>query len=125
MLRGKHHRVSLLPSDPDIHLDGHSTEKGDFYECLGVQVDETLLWSSTHRTLTTNYKPFTLSYFDYCSAVVLLVLVFVKKLKKCKIGGVRIISASHCWVRSGQILPDHNLVSLVNRRGEQMKTLMF
>ena len=46
MLRGKHHKVSLLPSDPDIHLDGHSTEKGDFYECLGVQVDETLLWSS-------------------------------------------------------------------------------
>ena len=79
----------------------------------------------THRTLITNYKPFTLSYFDYCSAVVLSVLVFVKKLKKCKIGGVRIISASHCWVRSGQILPDHNLVSLVNRRGEQMKTLMF
>ena len=46
MLRGKQHKVSLLPSDPDIHLDGHSTEKGDFYKRLGVQVDETLFWSS-------------------------------------------------------------------------------
>ena len=36
-----------------------------------------------------------------------------------------IISGSHYWVRSGQILPDHNLVSLVDRRGEQMKAFMF
>ena len=38
---------------------------------------------------------------------------------------VCIISGSHCWVRSGQILPDHNLASLVDRRGEQMKAFMF
>ena len=37
-------KISLLPSEPHIYLDGHSIERVHSYKCLGVQVDETLSW---------------------------------------------------------------------------------
>ena len=39
-------KISLLPSDPHISLDGHSIERVNSYKCLGVQVDETLSWEA-------------------------------------------------------------------------------
>ena len=39
---GTRQKISLLPSDPLISLDGHSIERVNSYKCVGVQVDETL-----------------------------------------------------------------------------------
>ena len=39
---GTRHKISLLPSEPDICLDSHSIERVSTYKCLGVWVDETL-----------------------------------------------------------------------------------
>ena len=39
-------KISLLPSNPHISLDGHSIERVNSYKCLGVQVDETLSWEA-------------------------------------------------------------------------------
>ena len=36
------HKISLLPSNSDICLDGHSIEMVDSYKCLGIQVHETI-----------------------------------------------------------------------------------
>ena len=39
---GTRHKISLLPSNSDICLDGHPIERVDSYKCLDIQVDETL-----------------------------------------------------------------------------------
>ena len=42
LFTGTRQKISLLPSDPLISLDGHSIERVNSYKCVGVQVDETL-----------------------------------------------------------------------------------
>ena len=84
-------KISLLPSDPHISLDGHSIERFNRYKCLGVQADETLSWEAhisevvgkvakvlaaltrlrpiyPQSTLVTIYKSLILLHLDYCSA---------------------------------------------------------
>ena len=39
---GTRQKISLLPSEPHIYLEGYSIEGVNSYKCLGVQVDETL-----------------------------------------------------------------------------------
>ena len=46
LFTGTRQRISLLPSEPHKCLDGHSIESINSYECLGVQVDETLSWEA-------------------------------------------------------------------------------
>ena len=46
LFTGTRQKISLLPSDPHISLDGHSIERVNSYKCLGVQVDETLSWEA-------------------------------------------------------------------------------
>ena len=40
------HKISLLSSEPDICLDGHSIERVSTYKCLGMWVDETYSWDT-------------------------------------------------------------------------------
>ena len=42
LFTGTRRKISLLPSELHIYLDGHSIERVNSYRCLGVQVDETL-----------------------------------------------------------------------------------
>jgi len=44
LFTGTRYKISLLPSEPYICLDGHFIERVNSYKCLGVQVDETLSW---------------------------------------------------------------------------------
>ena len=46
LFTGTRQKISLLPSEPHTYLDGHSVERVNSYKCLGVQVDETLLWEA-------------------------------------------------------------------------------
>ena len=46
LFTGTRQKISLLPSDPHISLDGHSIERVNSYKCLGVQVDEALSWEA-------------------------------------------------------------------------------
>ena len=46
LFTGARQKISLLPSDPHISLDGHSVERVNRYKCLGVQVEETLSWDA-------------------------------------------------------------------------------
>jgi len=46
LFTGTRQKISLLPSEPHIYLDGHSVERVNSYKCLGVQVDETLSWEA-------------------------------------------------------------------------------
>ena len=46
LFTGMRQKMSLLHSDPHISLDGHSIERANSYNCLGVQVDETLSWEA-------------------------------------------------------------------------------
>ena len=46
LFTGTSQKISLLPSEPHICLDGHSIERVNSYKCLGVQVDETLSWEA-------------------------------------------------------------------------------
>ena len=43
LFTGARQKISLLPSEPHICLDGHSIERVNSYKCLGVHVDETLV----------------------------------------------------------------------------------
>jgi len=92
LFTGTKQKISLLPSEPHIYLDGHSIDRVHSYKCLGVQVDETLSWEAhvfevvgkvakvldalrrlrqicPQSTLVTIYKSLILPHFDYCSAV--------------------------------------------------------
>ena len=92
LFTGTRQKISLLPSEPHIYLDGHSIERVNSYRCLGVQVDETLSWEAhtfevvgkvskvlaalrtlrqicPQSTLVSIYKSLILPHFDYCSAV--------------------------------------------------------
>ena len=90
---GTKHKTSLLPSEPQICLDGHSViGRVKTYKCLGIHGDETLSLEAhisevvgkvaevlaaqrrlkpicTQSTLMTIYKSLILPRIDYCSAV--------------------------------------------------------
>lgn len=40
------HKISLLPDQLDISLDGHQIERVTTYKCLEIHLDETLSWDS-------------------------------------------------------------------------------
>ena len=42
LFTGTRYKISLLPSEPHICLDGHLIERVNSYKCQGVQVNETL-----------------------------------------------------------------------------------
>ena len=46
LFTGTRQKISVLPSEPHICLDGHSIERVNSSKCLGVQVDETLSWKA-------------------------------------------------------------------------------
>ena len=46
LFTGTMQKISLLPSEPHICLEGHSIKRVNSYKCLGVQVDETLSWEA-------------------------------------------------------------------------------
>jgi len=46
LFTGPRYKISLLPSEPYICLDGYLIERVNSYKCLGVQVDKTLSWEA-------------------------------------------------------------------------------
>ena len=46
LFTGTRHKISLLPCDPYISLYGHSIERVNSYQYLGIQVDEALSWEA-------------------------------------------------------------------------------
>ena len=124
LFTGTRHKISLLPSDPDISLDGHPIERVDSYKCLGLQVDESLSWGPhisevnqkvarglaalRRRTplcpqpvLITIYKSLILPHFDYCSALLGGIGAGLSnKLEKLQNRATRIITGADWDVRS-------------------------
>ena len=149
LLTGTRHDISKLPREPHICLDGHSIERVNTYKCLGVQVDETLLWEAhisevvskvikllpalrrlrpicLQSTLVTIYKSLILSHLDYCSAVRRCIGNSLnQKLEKLQNRAARIITGSNWIARSAQILRALKWPSLAGRRNKQLKSLMF
>ena len=89
LFTGTRQKISLLPSDPHISLNGRSNERVNSYKCLGIQVDETLSWEAhisevigevakalaalrrltpicPQSALVTIYKSLIISHLDYC-----------------------------------------------------------
>ena len=149
LFTGTRHKISLLPSEPHICLDGHLIERVNSYKSLGVQVDETLSWEAhisevvgkvakvlaalrrlrpvcPQSTLVTIYKSLVLPHLDYCSAVWGCIgNGLSQKLEKLQNRAARIITGSGWDVRSAQILRALNWKSLADRRAKQLKSLMF
>ena len=92
LFTGPRYKISQLPSELQICLDGHSIERVNTSKCLGIQVDETLSWEAhisevvgkvakvlaalrrlrpicPQSTLVTIYKSLILPHLYYCSAV--------------------------------------------------------
>ena len=150
LFTGTRHKISLLPSEPHICLDGHLIERVNSYKSLlGVQVDETLSWEAhisevvgkvakvlaalrrlrpvcPQSTLVTIYKSLVLPHLDYCSAVWGCIgNGLSQKLEKLQNRAARIVTGSGWDVRSAQILCALNWKSLADRRAKQLKSLMF
>ena len=149
LFTGTRHKISLLPSEPHICLDGHLIERVNSYKCLGVQVDETLSWEAhisevvskvakvlaalrrlrpicPQSTLVAIYKSLILPHLDYCSAVWGCIgNGLSQKLEKLQNRAARIITGSGWDVRSSQILCALKWESLADRRSKQLKSLMF
>ena len=149
LFTGTRYKISLLPSEPYICLDGHLIERVNSYKCLGVQVDETLSWEAhisevvskvakvlavlrrlrpicPQSTLVTIYKSLILPNLDYCSAVWGCISNGLsQKLETLQNRAARIVTGSGWDVRSAQILRALNWESLTDRRARQLKSLMF
>ena len=149
LFTGTRHKISLLPEDSEICLDGHEIERVKTYKCLGVMLDETLSWNEhisevtlkvakvlaalrrlrpvcPQQILTTIYKSLVLPHLDYCSAVWGSIGPGLsQKLQKLQNRAARIITGADWDVRSAQILQDLNWISLADRRTKQMEILMF
>ena len=149
LFTGTRRKISLLPSELHIYLDGHSIERANSYRCLGVQVDETLSWEAhifevvgkvakvlaalrrlrqicPQSTLVTIYKSLILPHFDYCSAVWGCIgNCLSQKLEKLQNRAARIITGSSWDARSAPILHALKWNSLADRRAKQLKSLMF
>ena len=149
LFTGTRQKISLLPSDPHISLDGHSIERVNSYKCLGVQVDETLSWEAhisevigkvakvlaalrrlrpicPQSTLVTIYKSLILPHLDYCSALWGCICNGLsQKLEKLQNRAVRIITGSSWDASSAPILYALKWDSLADRRAKQLKSLKF
>ena len=151
LFTGTRLKISLLPSEPHICLDGHLIERVDsyMYKGLGVQVDETLSWEAhipevvskvakilaalrrlrricPQSTLVTIYKSLILPHLDYCSGVCGCIGNGLRqKLEKLQNKAARIITGSGWDVRSAQILRALKWESLADRRSKQLKSLLF
>ena len=149
LFTGTRQKISLLPSEPHICLDGHSIERVNSYKCLGVQVDETLSWEAhisevigkvakilaalrrlrpiCHQsTLLTIYKSLVLPHLDYCSALWGCIgNGLSQKLEKLQNRAARIITGSSWDARSAPILHALKWNSLADRRAKQLKSFMF
>ena len=149
LFTGTRQKMSFLPRDPHISLDGHSIERVNSYKCLGVQVDETLSWEAhisevngkvakilaalrrlrpicPQSTLVTIYQSLILPHLDYCSAVWGCIGNGVsQKLEKLQNRAARIITGSSWDASSAPILPALKWDSLADRRTKQLKSLMF
>ena len=149
LFTGTRQKISLLPSEPHICLDGHSIERVNSYKCLGVHVDEILSWEAhisevigkvakilaalrrlrpiCHQsTLLTIYKSLVLPHLDYCSAVWGCIgNGLSQKLEKLQNRAARIITGSSWDARSAPILHALKWNSLADRRAKQLKSLMF
>ena len=149
LFTGTRRKISLLPSELHIYLDGHSIERVNSYRCLGVQVDETLSWEAhilevvgkvakvlaalrrlrqicPQSTLVTIYKSLILPHFDYCTAVWSSIgNGLSQKLEKLQNRAARIITGSSWDARSAPILHTLKWNSLADRRAKQLKSLMF
>ena len=144
LFTGTRQKISLLPSDPHISLDGHSIERVNSYKCLGVQVDETLSWEAhisevigkvakvlaalrrlrpicPQSTLVTIYKSLILPHLDYCSAVWGCIgNGLSQKLEKLQNRAARIITGSSWDASSAPILHALKWDSLAERRVKQL-----
>ena len=92
MFIGTRQKLATLPSQPAVEIDGYYIEKVKNFKCLGLNVDETLMWDAhiatitskiakvisvlrrlksllPHHVLVTVYKSLILPQFDYCSRV--------------------------------------------------------
>ena len=149
LFTGTRQKISLLPSDPHISLDGYSIERVNSYKCLGVQVDETLSWEAhisevigkvakvlaalrrlrpicPQSALVTIYKSLILPHLDYCSAVWGCIgNGLSQKLEKLQNRAARIITGSSWDASSAPILHALKWDSLADRRVKQLKSLMF
>ena len=149
LFTGTRHKISLLPSEPHICLDGHFIERVNSYKCLGVHVDEKLSWEAhiseivskvakvlaalrrlkpicPQSTLVTIYKSLILPHLEYCSAVWGCIGNGLSlKLEKLQNRAARIITGSGWDIRSAQILRALKWESLADRRERQLKSLMF
>ena len=149
LFTGTRQKISLLPSELHIYLDGHSIERVNSYRCLGVQVDETLSWEAhifevvgkvaqvlaalrrlrqicPQSTLVTIYKSLILPHFDYCSAVWGCIgNGLSQKLEKLQNRAARIITGSSWDARSAPILHALKWNSLADGGAKQLKSLMF
>ena len=149
LFTGTRRKISLLPSEQHLYLDGNSIERVNSYRCLGVQVDETLSWEAhifevvgkvarvlaalrrlrqicPQSTLVTIYKSLILPHFDYCSAVWGSIgNGLSQKLEKLQNRAARIITGSSWDARSAPILHALKWNSLADRRAKQLKSLMF
>ena len=139
LFTGTSQKISLLPSESHICLDGHSIERVNSYKCLGVQVDETLSWEAhisevigkvakilaalrrlrliCHQsTLLTIYKSLVLPHLDYCSAVWGCIgNGLSQKLEKLQNRAVRIITGSSWDARSARFfMPLNGIASLTD-----------
>ena len=149
MFTGTRQKISLLPSEQHILLNGHTIERVKSYKYLGVQIDETLSWEAhisevagkvakvlaalrrlrplcPQNILVTIYKSLIVPHFDYCGAVWGSIGNGLSlKLEKLQNRAARIITGSRWDARSAPLLHALNWDSLADRRAKQLKSLMF
>ena len=147
LFTGTRRKISLLPSELHIYLDGHSIESVNSHRFLVVQVDETLSWEAhifevvgkvakvlaalrrlrqICTQLVTIYKSLILPHFDYCSAVWGCIgNGLSQKFEKLQNRAARIITGSSRDARSAPILHTLKWNSLADRRAKQLKSSLF
>ena len=150
LFTGTRQKISLLPSELHIYLDGHSIERVNSCRCLGVQVDKTLSWEAhifevvskvakvlaalrrlrqicPQSTLVTIYKSLILPHFDYCSAVRGCISNGLGQKLETQLQNraARVITGSSWDARSALILHALKWNSLADRCAKQLKSLMF
>ena len=143
------HKLATLQSQPTVAIDGNIIERVKKYKCLGLELDECLMWDEhiaqitskitkiigvlrrlksylPRRILILIYKSLIQPHFDYCSSVWgNLGKGLAQKLQQLQNRAARIINGSHYSVRSHEVLSELNWSNLEERRSQQFKTLMF
>ena len=130
MFIGTRQKLATLPSQPAVEIDGNYIKRAKNFKCLGLNVDETLMWDAhietitskvakvisvlrrlksllPHHVLVTVCKSLILPHFDYCSSVWgNLGKGLAQKLQKLQNRAARIITGSDYTIRSSEILSD-------------------